>query len=227
MKRSLVLMLLLFSTPVWGGGTVAGTVRYQGAMPVLQKKPVSADTQVCGRQAVSEDLVLGKKGAVRNAVVYIQGAVSGAKRFPQPEGGGVLEQKGCRFVPHVTLVGKGLDLRFRNSDRIVYSLRTVSRANPSIDIALTPSQPEKTIRFERPEIFEIRCSVHHWMNGWIVVADHPYYAVTNDEGNYRFTDVPAGDYYLALWHEKFGLKTKRIRVREGEETRIDFRLMER
>ena len=227
MKNFLVIVVLLFATRVWASGTISGTVRYQGEIPTPQKKPITIDVQQCGKEALSEDLLAGKKGGLQNAVVSIHGAMAGAKPFVEPKEGTVIDQKGCRFVPHVVMVGKGMPLTIFNSDHLRHNVRTYSRANLPVNVVQDPAQPEVTVRFERSEVIEIRCDIHDWMKGWIIVAEHPYSVVTDEEGRYLLRDVPAGDYTLAVWHEKLGFRTKRVQVKEGEKTAVDYRLTDR
>lgn len=62
------------------------------------------------------------------------------------------------------------------------------------------------------------------MSAWLVVAEHPYYVVSDEEGRFKLTDVPAGDYTVKLWHESLGVQTKRLQVKEGGETKVEFKL---
>lgn len=174
---------------------------------------------------VAEDLLIGKKGGVKNAVVYLRGPVIGGRSFDLPTRAPTIDQKGCRFEPHVRIVAVGSNLDLLNSDQILHNFHTYSRTNPSLNKTQPKSLPKMTLTFERPEIFEVRCDIHDWMQAWLVVADHPYYTVTDEEGRFQLTDVPAGDYTLSLWHESLGTRSKRLRVTEGEETKIEFKLL--
>ncbi len=226
MKKKLTCLSLamIFSPSLWAGGSLSGIVTYQGQLPPLKKSAVTIDSHVCGKESKSEGLVVGKRGGVKNTVIYILGPVVGAKVFPEGPGGFVVNQMNCRFEPHVVIVGRESPLTVRNSDNILHNFHTYSRSNPALNKAQPRSMLEMTLKFERPEIFEVRCDVHDWMQGWVVVADHPYYAVTDDEGKFRLTDIPAGDYTLSLWHESLGSQSKRIQVVEGEEAKVDYKL---
>lgn len=208
----------------WGGGSVSGIVTYQGIPPSGMKKSVGLDVETCGKQVPSEDLVIGKKGGIKNVVVFLKGPVAGARGFSGPEGGFVIDQKNCRFEPHVVIVPAGKSLEVLNSDGILHNFHTYSLSNRPINRAQPSSLPKMTLSFDRPEIFEVRCDVHDWMRAWIVVAEHPYYVLTDEEGRFQLTDVPAGDYTLSLWHEALGRQSRRIVVREGEGARGDFKL---
>lgn len=224
MKRWILGILLFLSGETWAGGQVSGVVTYQGVFPPLKKSTVTMDTQTCGNQVLSEELVIGKKRGIKNAVAYLRGPIEGARTYTVPPGGFVMDQKGCRFEPHIKVVGAGAPLDILNTDQILHNFHTFSRLNPEVNKAQPRSLPKISLVFHRPEIFEVRCDVHDWMHAWIVVAEHPYYSVTDDEGRFRLTDLPAGDYTLNLWHETLGTRGKRIQVREGEETKVEFKL---
>ncbi len=79
-------------------------------------------------------------------------------------------------------------------------------------------------KFDQPEIVKATCDAHAWMQGWIVVAEHPYYAVTGSDGSFKLTNVPAGSYKLRVWHETLGEVTKEVTTKPGEETKVSFEL---
>jgi hypothetical protein len=90
------------------------------------------------------------------------------------------------------------------------------------------AQPKfkKTItqQFEQPEFIKVTCDAHGWMSGWIVVEDHPYYAVTDQTGSFNLSNVPPGDYEVKVWHETLGEKTQKVSVKPKAETKATFEL---
>ena len=225
-KYLFVLLILFLPGLSWAGGSLSGTVLYQGLPPPVKKRPVTVDESVCGKSVDSEELIVGKgtKGGLKNAVVFLQGAVAGAKRFSAPKGGFVLDQKKCRFEPHVLIVPAGSEMQVSNSDHLVHSLHTGSRTNPPVNRVQPAGLARLSFRFDRAEIFELRCEIHRGMQAWVVVAEHPYYALTDDEGRFRLTDIPAGDYTLQVRHETLGSVVKRVQVAEEGETRVEFKM---
>jgi plastocyanin len=224
MKRTplffLSLFILIFSSAAWAGGVVSGVVLYQGIPPLFSKKTNTVDVAVCGNESVSENLIIGKKGEIKNAVVYIRGPVSGGKSFAAGEDF-VIDQKGCRFDPHVVIVPVGAPLQVLDSDGILHDFHTVARSNPEIHKS---SSSRMTFTFRSPEIVEASCDLHPGMKAWIVVAESPYYAVTDAEGRFQLTDVPAGDYTLSVWQEELGTHSRRLHVAEGSETKVELKL---
>ncbi len=190
-------------------GDVVGTVKYAGAAPEPTNLKVTKDQHVCAKDGkVKEDLLVGANKGLQNVVVSVQG-VPGAK---PPTEKATLDQKGCRFNPHVTLVGVGAPLEILNNDGILHNLHTYSSVNPAFNKAQPKFKKVMKSTFSKPEAFRIACDAHNWMVGWIVVADSPYYAVTDANGKFKLEGVPAGSYTVKYWHEKLGEKTQKVTV---------------
>lgn len=217
-------ILFFLASDAWAGGSLSGVVRYQGEPLPPKRHPVTVDAAVCGPEGVSEELVLGKRGGVRDAVVFLEGRVEGAQELRRPPGGFTLDQKNCQFEPHVLVVAPGSDVFVLNSDILNHHLKTLSRTNPPLSVAQPKSAPRLVLRFDHPEIIEIRCGVHEWQKGWIVVAQNPYYVVTDLDGRFEIKDIPAGDYTVTFWQETLGYETRRVQVREGEVLKLDVTL---
>lgn len=204
------------------GGTVAGVVRFAGTPPAPRPLDVNKDKEVCAKEPkFAEDLVVGSDGGVRWAVAFLKGVAKG-KPFPNDEA--VLDQHGCRYVPHVVIVPAGRDLVIKNSDGILHNIHTYSDENPPLNRAQPKFKKKIKASFDKPEIIRVGCDVHGWMGAWLVVADHPYYAVTDEKGAFRLTDVPPGDYELVVWHEKLGETVQKVSVKPGQETTVDIEL---
>lgn len=203
---------------VSGGGTISGSVMYDGKAPVMKVLKIEKDAKVCAvHTKYKEDLVVGSKGGLKNVVVYIDGIKSGkawAEEF-------TLDQNGCSFVPHVTIVAVGQRLRILNSDGILHNIHTYSTLNPSINKAQPKFKKKISAKFAKPEFIKLRCDVHAWMSGWIVSAANPYYVVTDESGNFTILDVPAGTYTLKYWHETLGEQSIEVTVTAGGVTKSD------
>lgn len=208
--------------PAWAGGAISGFVRYQGAPLPAKRRPVTVDAAECGPEAVIEELALGKRGGVADTVISLQGRAEGGPVFPEPSGGFILRHKKCRLDPPVLIVAPGRDVIVLNEDRLNHNLITMGRTNPPVAIAQPKGVSRVTVRFDHPETLQVRCGIHDWETAWIVVAENPYYAVSNADGFFEVRDIPAGDYTAAFWHEALGIETRRVVVREGETLRLDF-----
>jgi len=204
--------------PVTDGGSVTGIVRYVGSPPARGVLEVTKDTAVCGANAkLATDLVVGPSGGLQYAVVSLQGITAG-KPFDGPPP--ILDQRGCEYAPHVVVVPAGRELTILNSDGVLHNIHTASlhpgaAANPPVNRAQPKFKTSITETFAEPEILRATCDVHGWMKGWIVVAAHPYYAVTDAQGRFTLADVPSGAYQLQVWHETLGEHREPVSVAPG------------
>jgi hypothetical protein len=62
----------------------------------------------------------------------------------------------------------------------------------------------------------IRCDVHAWMRAWVGALDHPFFAVTDERGAFRLSDLPPGSYTIEAWHERLGTTSEQVVVSAGE-----------
>lgn len=204
-----------------GGGTIVGEVKYQGPPPAPETLKVTKDSQVCGKEKTSPELVVGPDKGVQWAVVSVAGAKgSPPKAAKKP----ALDQKGCEFHPHVLLVPAGAEVDILNSDGILHNIHTFSTANPPFNKSQPKFKKVIEAKFDKPEIVKVKCDVHGWMGGWIVVMGHPWYAVTDEKGTFKLENVPAGKHKVEVWHETLGKVTKEVEVKAGAEVKVAFEL---
>src|SRR4029450_5977400 len=138
-----------------GGGTIEASGTYAGG-PVVEKLKVNKDTEKCGTEAVIEKVAVGGNKGLANAVVSLPGAKGATKAKA------VLDQHGCKFVPHVVVMQPG-ELEVKNSDDILHNLHTYSTANPAINKAQPKFKKTMTEKLEKPEFVKVTCDVHSWM----------------------------------------------------------------
>jgi plastocyanin len=201
---------------VVSAGTIKGNVRYTGA-PIEKKKwPVSIDQYICGNEKEAEDLVLSSKNGIRNAVVSLRGLPPGTKwtKDVKPV---KMDQVKCEFVPRVVLVPVGGTVEFLNSDRLLHNVRSDAKENSPFNRA-QPHARTISIAFKNPETLRVDCDLHSWMRAWVVVTEHPFYTITNEDGQFVFENVPPGKYTVQVWQEALGIVTQEITV-VGDETR--------
>jgi hypothetical protein len=209
-------MWLAATAGAQGGGTIEADVKYNGA-PVIEKMKVNKDTEKCGTEAVVEKVVVGGNKGLSNAVVSVPGA-KGAKAAAKA----VLDQHGCKFVPHVVVMQPG-ELEIKNSDDILHNLHTYSTANPAINKAQPKFKKTMTEKLEKPEFVKVTCDVHSWMLGWVAVV--PGLAgVTDKDGVVKIENVPAGKQKVEVWHETLGKQEKEVEVKAGAVTKVSFEM---
>ena len=221
-KPVLVLVCLAAWCMVVGGtawgGTIKGTVRFTGAAFEQKKVPVTVDHSVCGKEKDAEDIVLSPAKGIRNVVVSLQSPPPGAKwpvSLPMVQ----MDQEQCAFVPRVVVVPAGGTVEFLNTDRLLHNLHSASTGNPTFN-RTQPRGRTIPIVFKTPEIIRVDCDLHPWMRAWVVVAEHPFYAVTNDHGEFVLDNVPPGKYSLQLWQESLGAVTQDVTVKDEAITAV-------
>ncbi len=211
------------TTDVTAAGTIVGTVQFQGKAPERKKIAITRNKKVCGKETkFAESMVVGSNGGVKNAVLYLTDIKKGKKfdasaRFQ-------IDQRGCQFHPHVLIVPAGKNFTLINSDGILHNFRTNSTKNPILNKAQPKFKKKMKVKINKPEIIRANCDVHEWMNAWLVVAEHPYYTLTDDSGSFKITGVPPGTYTIRLWHETLGQQTRKVTVKAGEQTKAAFEL---
>ncbi len=207
-----------------GPGTLVGRVVFAGEVPPSQALTVSKDVEVCGRtEKFSEALLVGPDKGIKNAVVFLQ-TVAGGKSLSLPASNPVIDQLDCRYTPHVLLVPAGATVDIKNSDGILHNIHTYSEKNPAFNTAQPKFKTVVSKTFAQPEIIRVTCDVHDWMTAWIVVQDHPYYALTDATGAFRLSDVPAGEYELKVWHEELGEHSRSVSVTVAQESSVEITL---
>ena len=207
---------------VANGGSISGTVKYKGAAPARAPLDVNKDKEVCAATPkLASDLVVGADGGIQYAVASIKGIQKGKAFAEQKE---KLDQKGCEYAPHVVLLPAGGSLEIVNDDGILHNIHTYSKDNPPLNRAQPKFKKTLNETFAKPEYVKLSCDVHGWMSGWLVVQDHPYYAVTDEKGAFKLTDVPPGDYELKIWQEKLGETTQKVTVQPGADAQVNVEL---
>ena len=206
-------------------GDLAGTVLYSGPMPERPKVPITIDQYICGKEKDAEDLVLGPKHGVQNAVVWLENPPAGAK-WAEPLPKLEMDQKGCVFTPRVVVVPVGGTVDFLNSDRLLHNLHSVSKDNAPFN-RTQPRGRNIPITFTKPELVSITCDLHSWMKSWVVVAEHPFYVLTDAAGAFRLPNVPPGKYKVRMWQEALGSASRDVVVGpQGGAVTFDVKVLE-
>ncbi len=160
-----------------------------------------------------EGKVTGMKG---QSVVYVD-AIAG-KTFPAPKEHPVVDQKGLLFAPHIIAVQQGTTVEFLNSDNVQHNVFWPSVAGDKKaghNLGTWPKGEKRPFTFDKPGVVPLFCNVHPEMEGYIIVSPTPYFAQTDDSGNYKIKDVPDGSYTVTVWHEGAKNQSKPVTVAGG------------
>jgi plastocyanin len=208
-------------------GTVSGVVHFVGKAPQRVKIDMSQDP-VCsmmGGDNFAEQYVV-KDGKLANVYIYVKSGPAVAMSAPAATTAPVvLDQIGCKYVPHVIAVMHGEPVEFRNSDSTMHNIHTMPAGggNAMVDVSQGPKGAPVVKTFAKPEVMmEVRCNNHPWMNAFINVAATPFFAVTDAEGKFTIPGLPAGDYVLGAVHEKMGEQEIRVTVKPHETMKADY-----
>jgi plastocyanin len=208
--------------PVADGGTIRGQVKWPGEPPTPEKVEITKDEDTCGKtEKVNESLLVRADNGLQNVVVSIESIERGKR---QRRGRALLDQKDCRYVPHVVLVPVGVSLTLKNSDGILHNVHSHSVENPPFNKPQPKFKKTMQTTFSKAETIKVTCDAHTWMSGWIIVHEHPYYAVTDESGRFVLSDVPPGKYTLRIWHETLGESRHSVSVPPRSEVPIHLEL---
>lgn len=189
--------------------TIKGKFVFGGAAPTAAELKADKDVEVCGKhKLVAEELVVGGDKGIANVVVFVRD--KGVKVNPEAAKAAagakvVLDNKNCRFEPHVTFVQVGQELVVKNSDTVGHNSNVATVKNPPSN-NLIPAGGDAVLKFGSDEAVpaQVTCNIHPWMKSWLLVRPNPYASVSAADGTFEIKDVPVGEVELQFWHEKAG-----------------------
>lgn len=203
-------------------GTIAGTVAFAGTPPAMRPVQMNAECRALHAEPVLAGDALVADGRVENVFVWVKEGL-GDRVFAVPRDPVVIDQKGCLYRPRVAGAQTCQPIEFRNSDAFLHNVRGAPRASSGWNFGMSLQGSTRTVRLEKPEIMvATRCDVHPWMVAYLGVLAHPFFAVTGPDGRFALPGVPAGDYVVAAWHERFGTREARASVRPGATAEVGF-----
>ena len=208
------------STPA----VLAGVVRLDGPVPAV--KPISmAKDPVCMKMhpggVNTEEVIVGPDGTLGNVIVYISEGL-GSRTFDAPSQPVVIEQKGCTYRPHVLAMQANQKIEIVNSDQTSHNIHPLPVNNREWNKSQPPGQPPIEETFAREEItIPVKCNEHPWMRGYIAVFKHPFFMVTGRDGRFELKNLPAGEYTVSAWHEKFGTVEQKVTLGAKESKTVD------
>ena len=195
-------------------GSLAGRVTFDGQAPTPAVLRTSAD-RACdqgGAPLIDESLLVGGDGGLQNAFVYVKDGL-GDYSFDVPAEPVVLDQKGCKYEPHVFGVRVGQRIEIRNSDPTLHNVHAMPQTNEEFNQGMPLQGMKLNQVFTAPEVgVPFKCDVHGWMASYAGIVGHPYFAVTGADGRFTLPDLPPGTYTIEAWHETLGTRTQQITI---------------
>src|SRR5579871_772242 len=203
-------------------GTVSGTIAFKGAIPKFPPLDMTQDPG-CPPDPQAAEVVAVNHGHLANVFVYVKDGLSAGANPASPEPV-VLDQKGCRYVPHVLGLMVGQPLKVLNSDTAGHNVHPMPQSDEdSWNESQMPRGAPIVRAFRHSQIMmPVQCNQHPWMKAYISVMPNPYFAVSAADGTFEIDNLPPGEYTLAAVHEKFGEQTIKIKVAAKETANADF-----
>ncbi len=188
-------------------GTITGMVKWSGPMPRVPVLPITKNPDICDptsrKKRDLERLIVGPQGGVANTVVFLKN-ISKGKAMDLPEARSFLNQRNCRYEPHILLVAQNAALQMKSSDPILHTIHMDGAAAFNLPFPFPNRVVSRTMQSQG--LVNLKCNAGHvWMNAEILVAPHPYYAVTDEDGRFALTGVPPGQYQIVAWHEGWAI----------------------
>lgn len=210
--------------PVSAGGTITGSVDFDGTVPVAAVIHPTTDQSACGTTVMVKNTALAGT-RVGGAVVWITDirtgkAFSVQRRFE-------LTNDACTLDPYVQAISTNSTLNVSNDDRTLHTNRFINVGTGQI-VGVAPFNDDGEVvpvdKFKEPAEIEVVCEQHPWTHAWIAVLDHPYFALTSSAGTFAIDGVPAGKYRVRAWHPALGFADDSVTVAAGQQTSVAFRI---
>lgn len=210
-------------SPTGNEGNIRGSMAFKGTPPEARKIQMGSDP-VCEQKAQGatfEDILV-KDGKLANVFVYVKSGLP-ENTFAAPAAEVVLDQVGCRYVPHVFGLQTNQTLKILNSDATAHNVHPVPKNNREWNENQYPSAPPLVKKFTESEVLiPIKCNQHSWMKSYAGVLRHPFFAVSGADGSFSIKGLPPGEYEVEAWHEKLGIKDAKVTVKEKADVDMTF-----
>ena len=211
-------------------GSVTGQIHFNGRRPAPKAIDMSEEpacVEAHHGKAYDESLVVNKKGDLANAFIYIKRGLEG-KTFAIPANPVTIDQNGCWFRPRVLGIQSGQVLKVVNSDPVTHNIHPMAMVNREWNHSQGMDDPPIARKFLKPEIMiQVKCNIHSWMHAFIGVLDHPYFAVSGDDGTFEIKNLSPGSYTIAVWQEKLGTQEQQITVLPHGKAEANFTFKEK
>lgn len=189
-------------------GSITGKVTFIGSQPTDATYKHKINQECCGNQVALDRLVIGKNKGVQYTLLYLKNPPAGSTAGMKAA---VIDQRHCRYTPHLTIAAKGSNLEMVNSDPVLHTSHGYLYSGMERATAFNIAQPIEGHRLQQPlrksGMVEVECDAGHvWMTAWVWVTPSPYAVITDEQGEFSMDNIPPGTYTLVMWHEGWRLK---------------------
>jgi plastocyanin len=205
-------------------GDVKGVVSFEGTAPKNEPIKMNADP-VCVKENKDpqfQETYEVTDGKLENVFVYVKDGL-GNFVYDMPTDSVKIDQKNCRYHPHVFGIRVGQVLEIVNSDPTLHNIHAMPKDNAEFNNGQPIQGMKMNHTFTKPEVMvPFKCDVHGWMNAYVGVVNHPYFAVTDKDGKFSLPNLPPGNYTIEAWHEKLGTQTASVTLGAKESKDVTF-----
>jgi len=200
-------------------GSLTGTVKFEGTPPAPVPLRLSKDcVENAGPNPQSDAVLVSAGGGLKNVFVYVKDGLDPGYTFDAPAGPIELTQKGCIYSPRVLGVRVGQAIDVVNDDPTMHNVHALPMVNQEFNKSQTVQHSHMLHTFTAPEVMvKFMCNVHQWMASYVGVVAHPYFAVTDESGQFALKNLPPGTYTIEAWHEKFGTQTAKVTIGDKQD----------
>jgi hypothetical protein len=219
-------LAVLAATAITSGmalaGTISGKVTVDGPTPKqkvidMSKEPACAKDYPAGNPPTTETAVVGPGNTLADVVVYISAGANDEGTVPSQAV--TLDQKGCRYIKHITALHVNQGMQLKNDDPTSHNIHPLAKTNREWNKSQPPGSAPLDAKFDQPEFIPVKCNVHPWMHGYIVVLKTNHFGVTDIDGGFSLKDLSPGKYTVTAWHETFGTQQQDITIGSANETK--------
>jgi plastocyanin len=206
-----------------GFGTVSGTVAFSGKAPEAAELPRKSDPVCAAKPMKANDVIVNANNTLKDVMVRIApGTVKG--KFSAPTTPASVKQQDCMYVPRVQGAVAGQVVEVENDDKTMHNVHTYKGQETILNQGQPAGSPaiKKDSIASEAAVLKFKCDVHPWMEGYLVVTDHPFFQTTGADGAFKLDKVPAGKYTVEAWHSKYGLKTAQVTVEPNKAAEAKF-----